>query len=228
MYDFTIEGQPVFSELTINLKPGDVIKAEAGALSYMDGSIEMETKSGGIFAAIKRMFSGESLFLNFFSGSGSITFGSHSAGDLIKLDLQSNVKWIVQKDGFLAGTPNLKISSKWGGIRSIFGGEGAFLTSVMAEEGAGIVFLAGYGSIKKHELAAGQEFVVDNGIFFATEETTKFKLSKIGGFKSFVLGGEGVVMRFIGPGTVYTQSRSGSDLLGLIRSLLPSGQSGSH
>ena len=216
MYDYKIEAGPSFAELTFKLKQGETVKAEGGAMSYMDGGIKMETKSGGFFKAIKRSFGGESLFQNFFTGPGSITFASITPGDMIKLDINPDVGWIMQQDAFIASSPHLEISSKWGGFKSIFGGEGAFLTHVSTKEGPGVVFLAGYGYIKKHKLVANQEFVVDNGIFFATQETTNFRISKVGGKKSFFLGGEGIVMRFTGPGTVYTQSRSHDDFLGYI------------
>lgn len=210
MYDYKITGGPAFAEVTVNLVENQQLRAEAGAMSYMNGSIEMETKSGGIFSGIKRSFTGESFFQNIFTGPGSITLAPQMPGDIIDLEIAPDVGWIVQKDAYIAGSPTIEVSSKWGGFKSILGGEGAFLTHLSVEDDVvekGLVFLGGFGSIEKHEVPAGQEMVLDTGTFFATPASTQFRTSKVGGMKSFFFGGEGLVMRFTGPCTVYTQSR---------------------
>jgi len=46
----------------------------------------------------------------------------------------------------------------------------------------------------------------------------QFKVSKVGGKKSFILRGEGLVIRYTGPGIVYTQNK---DIRMLASSLLP-------
>ena len=47
------------------------------------------------------------------------------------------------------------------------------------------------------------------------------KVSKVGGRKSFFLGGEGIVIRYTGPGVVYTQNREIGLLASLILPYLP-------
>lgn len=225
MYEYTIKGGEAFAELWINLGAGQTIKAEGGAMSYMDGTVQMETQSGGFFKGIKRAFSGESFFQNLFTGPGNIVFAPSLPGSIIELDINVSNGWLLQRDGYIASSPNIEVSSKWGGLKSMFGGEGAILTHVGLQEGGGnkgTVFAGGYGSIQKHEVPSGKEFVVDTGIFFATEDTTQFKTSKVGGTKSFFFGGEGLVMRFTGPCTVYTQSRGQDSLLSFIMSHIPS------
>ena len=219
MYDFKVEGQPAFAQLTVNLRSGETIKAEAGAMAYMDGDVQMKTQaSGGFFSGLKRMFTGESFFQNVFTGPGKVTFSTQLPGDIVDFDVQVGEGWVTQADAYMASDESLEVSSKWGGFKAIFGGEGAFLTHVSAKTDNGKLFLAGYGFIKKHDLQPGQELVVDTGIFFATQDTTNFKTSKVGGMKSFFFGGEGLVMRFTGPGIVYTQSRSYGDLISNILS----------
>jgi uncharacterized protein (TIGR00266 family) len=187
-------------------------------MAFMDGTVEMKTSAkGGVFKGLKRMFSGESFFVNTFTGPGKITFAPGIPGDIVPLSVSpSTGGWILSKDAFLAGTPDLDISSKSGGFKSLFGGEGLFLTHVSAKEVEGLFFAAGYGAIQKHEIPDGQSFVVDTGLFLATSERTEFKTSKVGGMKSFLFGGEGLVMRFFGPAIVLTQSRSLQDLAALI------------
>lgn len=220
MYKFEIKGAPAFGELIVDLQLGQAIKAEGGAMSYMDGSVTMETKSGGFIKGFKRSLSGESFFQNTFTGPGRIAFANSLPGDIIKLDVQQ--PWLLSRDAFIAGTLNMEISSKWGGMKSIFGGEGGFLTHISSNDGmAGLIFAGSYGYINKHEVPPEQEFVVDTGIFLACPEGTQFKTSKVGGKKSFLFGGEGFVMRFFGPCTVYTQSRAQNELMNYIFTNMP-------
>ncbi len=222
MYKYEIVGGDAFAELHVMLAEGESIRAEPGAMSYMDGTVKMETSSGGVLRGIKRMFSGESFFQNTFHGPGKVVFAPPFPGSIQAFELNANESLILQQDAYVAGSPNVKISSKWGGFRSIFGGEGAFLTHASAEEGQGIIFTGSFGVVVRHEVPAGAEFVIDSGIFFATPEGSQFKLSKVGRVKSFLFGGEGLVLRFFGPCVVYTQSRSPTAFLGL----LPSKSSG--
>ncbi len=221
MYKYVVQGSDGFTELRVDLQPGQPIKAEGGRMSYMDGTISMETKSGGFFKGLKRSMSGESFFQNVFIGPGTIVFAPNLPGDIIPLDIMAGRGWIIQQDGYIASSPNVEVSSKWGGLKSIFGGEGGMLTHLSTQQGQGIAFIGGYGSIIKHDIAPGQEFIVDTGIFFATEETTQYELVKLGKMKSFLFGGEGLVFKFHGPATVYTQSRAQQALVNYIMGFLP-------
>ena len=51
----------------IELDPGEGVRAEAGAMMYMEDGIEMQTSTGGgIFKGFKRMITGESFFITTF------------------------------------------------------------------------------------------------------------------------------------------------------------------
>ena len=209
LLDFEIQGGQMFSTVTIDIKANQQVKAEAGSMAFMDGKIEMNTSTGGgVWKGLKRSFSGESFWLNTFTGPGKLTLANSLPGDTETFRVEPNEGWILTRDAYLGGTLNIEISSKWGGFKTLFSGEGALLTHVKTSDGDGLFFAGGYGAIKRHEIAEGEEFTVDNGLFFACPEGTNFKMSKMGGWKSFFLGGEGVVLRFFGPAIVYTQSRS--------------------
>ncbi|MHA2504087.1 MAG: TIGR00266 family protein, partial [Candidatus Kariarchaeaceae archaeon] len=165
MYDFSVENGPGFAVLKVNLKDNEKIKAEGGAMAYMDSKIQMETSSGGLMKGLKRSLTGESMFQNTFTGPGSIVFANILPGDIIKVDV--NEPWILSKDVYLAGSPHLEVSSKWGGLKSIIGGEGGFLSHISSPDGeTGEAFLGGSGYIQKHEIAEGEGLIVDTGIFF--------------------------------------------------------------
>ena len=221
--DYEIHGGPSFATVEVNLAPGQQIIAEAGAMAYMDGTVEMKTSAkGGVLKGIARKFTGESFFINTFTGPGKVAFTTGLPGDIIPLTTSPEQGgWILSRDAFIAGTANVTVSSKWGGLKSMIGGEGAFLTHVKAEEGEGLFFAGGYGAIKKHEIPPGKELIVDNGLFFATSEHTQFTISKVGGLKSLFFGGEGLVMKFKGPAVVLTQSRALPQLISYIVEKLP-------
>jgi len=55
----------------------------------------------------------------------------------------------------------------------------------------------------------------------AFQTNMQHRVSKVGGRKSFFLGGEGIVIRYTGPGIVYTQNREIGLLASLIAPYLP-------
>jgi uncharacterized protein (TIGR00266 family) len=219
---YEITGSPAFSVVRIFLEqPGQQVRAEGGAMVYMDGHVHMETKSaGGIMRGLKRKFSGESMFQNFFSlpdgaPPGMIAFAHGAPGDIVHFHLEKGEEWTLSRDAYICGSTSIAVTSKLGGFKSMLGGEGLVLTKIMAE-GEGDVWIGGYGYVERHELAPGQEFVCDNGVMMAFQSHMQHRVSKVGGRKSFILGGEGIVIRYTGPGVVYTQNRE----IGLLASLL--------
>ncbi|MFW9856552.1 MAG: TIGR00266 family protein [Candidatus Thorarchaeota archaeon] len=226
---YEITGGPAFSIVRIFLEqPGQQVRAEGGAMVYMDGHIQMETKSaGGVMRGLKRKFSGESMFQNFFSlpdgvPPGMVAFAHGAPGDIIHLHLEKGEEWVLSQDAYICGTPSIEVTSRWGGAKGLFGGEGLVLTKIMAEA-EGDVWIGGYGFVERHDLESNQEFVVDNGVLMAVpaDMHDNARISKVGGTKSLVLGGEGIVIRYTGPGVVYTQNREIGLLAALLKPYLP-------
>lgn len=63
----------------VELDPGEAIRAEAGAMMYMEDGIEMQTSTdGGIFSGFKRMITGESFLLPHFFTQGETKDMLHS------------------------------------------------------------------------------------------------------------------------------------------------------
>ena len=65
----------------IELSPGEGIRAETGAMLYMEDGIGMQTnRGGGLFSGFKRMITGESFFITTFlyhgSGKGHVGFAA--------------------------------------------------------------------------------------------------------------------------------------------------------
>src|SRR6056297_1343336 len=91
----------------IELDPGEAVRAEAGAMLYMENGIEMNTSTGGgLLKGFKRALTGESFFITDFIHSGSgkahVAFSAPYPGKIIPLDLpEYGGNFICQKDAFL-------------------------------------------------------------------------------------------------------------------------------
>ena len=55
--------------------------------------------------------------------------------------------------------------------------------------------------------------MLDTGHVVAFEQTITYELHKAGGWKATILGGEGIVTHYTGPGRLWLQTRSPLDLV---------------
>lgn len=215
--EYKIVGRPSYSLLELKLRDGEEIVAETGAMVYMN-NVELKTEmKGGLFKGLKRsLLGGESLFLNRFvsRGEGLIGLAPPYQGDVIHIPLNGRI--FAQSGAFLASTPEINIDTKWGGAKTFFGGEGLFLLKL---EGSGDLFLSSFGSIE--EIQVDGSLRVDTGHIVAFEDTLDFKVSRVGGLKATFLSGEGLVVDFKGSGRLWIQTRSISDYIGWLSSLIP-------
>ena len=99
----------------IELDPNEGVRAEAGAMIYMEKGIEMQTSTGGgIFKGFKRMITGESFFITTYvyngEGKGHVAFGAPYPGKIITLELDKlGGSFLCQKDAFLCAAQGLEI-----------------------------------------------------------------------------------------------------------------------
>ncbi|WP_435073052.1 TIGR00266 family protein [Halorubrum sp. HHNYT27] len=202
-----ISFDPSFSLLTVTLDQGESIRAESGAMVSHDTSIDMETNAtGGFLKSITRSLGGESFFQNTFHARapGEIQFASVLPGDIVHRELDNETLY-VQSSSYIAGDPSLDIDSDFGGAKSFLGGEGLIL---LKAEGSGPLFISSYGAIQAVDLSERDDFVIDTGHIVAFEDSLDFTVKRVGGLKSTLTSGEGLVCHFSGEGTVWLQSRS--------------------
>ena len=221
----SIEFDPSFSLLTVELDPGESIKAETGAMVAQSG-VNMKTGmgGGGLFGGIRRMIGGESFFLNTFTGEASggwVSLAPPSPGDIGSFDLQPGTNLFIQGSSFLACTENVETDTQFQGFRGFFSGESLFFIRSYAERGSGTVFYNSYGAIKQVPVTPGQELVVDTGHLVAFSDDVEYSIGKVGGIGSMIAGGEGLVMRFRGNGHVWVQSRNLASLADKLTPFLP-------
>ncbi len=207
--DYKIFGDDM-QVVEIELDPGEGVRAEAGAMMYMDKGIEIQTSSGGgLFKGFKRMVTGETFFITTFlyngRGKGHVAFAAPYPGKILPLDL-SGGNMLCQKDAFLCAAQGIEIevafTKKLGA--GLFGGEGFILQRL---EGDGMAFVHAGGTLIERYLGPGEEIRVDTGCLVAFLPTIDYDIQFIGGFKNALFGGEGLFLaKLTGPGCVYLQS----------------------
>ncbi len=218
-----IDDRPAYAIAKVALDAGEEIVAEGGAMVAMTEGFELETKArGGFLKSIARStFGGESFFMNTFKAPGSggtVRLAPALPGDMRVIELKDE-RVMVQSGGFIASSPSLEVETKWGGAKTFFASEGLILLRV---SGNGTLIIAAYGAIEEIELGPGERFTVDTGHLVTFTEDIGFDVRKVGGWKSTLFSGEGLVVDLTGPGKLTLQTRSQDAFLGWLIPQLPS------
>ena len=208
--DIDITQGPGSAAAHIRLAPHESCTSEGGAMIAMSGDMQIETTTqqrgnqGGVLKAMKRMLSGENFFLNHFTAGpqgGSLYLATSLPGDMMQYPLQGE-NLIVQGGSFVACEPAVDIDLGWQGFKTLLSGEGVFWVHL---KGTGKVIVNSFGTI--YPVPVDGEYIVDSGHIVAFNETLDFTLTKAGkSWMSSFLGGEGLVCKFQGRGTVWCQS----------------------
>lgn len=204
----SIEGQPSFAHLHVDLEPGESIVAEPDAMASMSADLDMATRlNGGFFSGLcKKYLGGESLFINQFTNSTSgprhLTLVQPTPGDIGQVELTGN-SLCLQPGAYLASTPGIKLGLKWAGFASLIGREGLFKLVV---SGNGTVWYGAYGALMERDVDG--EVIVDTSHLVTYEPQLKLKVQLAGGLFGSFFGGEGLVTRIVGKGNIVIQTRS--------------------
>ena len=225
----TIEYDPSFTLLTLELDPGEVIKAEPGAMVAQEG-VDMTTGmgGGGIMGGLKRMMGGESFSVNTFTaqrGGGWVSLAPSAPGDIASFHLDPGKNLFVQGGSYMASTENVETDTQFQGLKGLFSGESMFFLRTFSRGGSGTVYVTSYGAIKQVPVHPGKELVVDTGHLVAFSDDVEYSVGKVGGIRSLIAGGEGLVMKFRGSGNVWIQTRNIQSLASLIIPFLPTQRS---
>ncbi len=201
--------RPSYALARVRLVGNEVLLAEPGAMVGMSAGVAIETKMrGGLLQSLARSaFGGESFFTNVFrapAGGGEVLLAPALPGDVSAFEL-ANQTVLVQSGSFLGSGDGVTTDAKWSGARTFFGGEGLVM---LCCSGSGMLILSSYGAIYELDLQAGQSYTVDTGHLVALNSTVNFRVRPVGGIRSTLLGGEGLVIDLQGPGKVLLQTRS--------------------
>ena len=184
-------------------------------------------KSAGVFqklwalivAFMRKFLGGETIFVNRFTSpsSAEVVLAPSLSGHIIHHPLTAGRRVFVQTGSYLASSGSVDTKIRFGGLRSLFGGEGLVLLEC---SGDGDLWINSYGGVVPVEINGN--FIVDTGHIVAFEGELDFSVKSVGGIKSFLFSGEGLVCEFRGQGTVYVQSRNLGALVSWLTPLLPS------
>ena len=209
--DYEIKYKPSYSMLVVKLDANESVTAEAGAMTYMEPNIDVETRKreksllGTLGLAI---LGRQSFFVNDYQAQntpGEVAFVSAPVGDIETLEVKPNQGYIIQSASYIASTQKVDLDMKWQGFTKGLFGQGLFMIKVSGE---GKLFINTFGAIDKHTLEAGKSLIVDNFHLVAFSDTCSYDVRKFGGLKSTILGGEGLVTEIRGPGDVYIQTKN--------------------
>lgn len=222
--DYRIIGEEM-QYVEIELDPNETAIAEAGSFMLMDEGIQMQTIFGDgsantnatsgvlgkLFAAGKRLLTGESLFMTAYTNEGygkkRVSFASPYPGKIIPLDLlRLGGPVVCQKDAFLCAAKGVSVGialqRKLG--TGLFGGEGFIMQKL---EGDGIAFVHAGGHVFERELQPGELIKIDTGCVVAYTHQIDFDIQFVGGIKNTIFGGEGLFFATLrGPGKVWIQT----------------------
>jgi len=218
--DYTLLGDDM-QLVEIELDPGEVVVAEAGAMCYMDNGVTFESKMGDgseedqsffgkLKGAGKRMLAGESIFMTHFLNSGNnkktVSFAAPYPGKIAPLDLKElGGEFFCQKEAFLCAAKGTSLSiaftKKFGA--GFFGGEGFILEKLI---GDGLAFIHAGGTLIEKKLK-NDSLIIDTGCIVGFTGGIEYDIQKAGNMKSMFFGGEGFFLATLkGTGTVYLQS----------------------
>jgi uncharacterized protein (TIGR00266 family) len=203
----------------VSMNKGEKITAESGSLVFIKGDIETITsmRKGGFLKTLKTAaLGGESFFVNnFIAKEDNCTLGltGNMLGDIEVINVKE--EFIVQSGAYVASTNELTLDTQWQGFTKGIFGSNLFMLKTL---GDGDMFVNAWGGILSMNLKDGEKMILDNYQLVAMSASADYRVTKHGGLKTSILGGEALVIEITGPGTVYYQTKN---FVEFVRALIP-------
>jgi uncharacterized protein (TIGR00266 family) len=206
-----VASNPDFGHLEVAFGSGEELICESGAMAAMDADVKVSTRMmGGFLPALwRKMVAGESLMCGVYSApreGARMWLSPAIPGEVVKFSMDGR-SLLLTSGSFLACTPGVSLSTRFGGLRGMFSGEGAFF---IGAQGNGDLWFNSYGSIVEREVQG--ELTVDTGHVVAWEPSLNWTVTGMGNLFSTLFSGEGLVLKFSGSGKVWLQTRCLSGL----------------
>ena len=207
-----VRGNPDFGEATCVLEPGEKMLCEGRSMSRMSAHMELKVRAkGGLLrSAVRAVAGGESFFLSEYSSDhgGFVTVVPGTPGPWSPAaagrDARPHRRVVPRLE------QKVDIKTKFGGVKSLFGGEGAFL-----------LFAKGHGDLlfSAFEASSSETRRLPDGgqrTRVAWGPSLTYQIKAVGGLKQTVFSGEGLVMEFKGRGRIWLQTRTLKETAGWI------------
>ena len=216
--------------LELLLEPNESVISEAGELSWMSQSLQMDTHTqmaggGGLLGAIKRVAGGGTLFMTeytAFGARGEIAFAAKVPGHIVPVTVGPGIEYMAHRHGFLCATPavQLGVGFQQSLGAGIFGGSGFLLQRI---SGHGTAWLELSGELVVKDLQPGETLRVHPGHVGAFTTSVSFQITRVPGIKNLIFGGDGIFLAALtGPGRVWLQTLPLSRLAHALVPYLPS------
>lgn len=200
----------------ISLKEGEVLHVNPGKAQAWVGT-EISTEfSAGFIESIKRiLWNAATIFRNIFtctsSRGGWVLVEESNPGALEKYNLTQGRGIKILKDKWIASTEDVALESEFVGLKGLFSNTGLAMVhaSLKADAINGKVFFnTDHGIIRRIELnPENGPVTVDNDAIIAYTDGLSPTFTHAGdGVKSYVFGGENLVCKFQGTGSIFISS----------------------
>lgn len=218
--------------LELLLDPDETVIAEVGAFLAKGPDIKMTPRASDrrsanplrkVARAVQRVATGETVFLTHFTNTGiqdkePLWLAAPHPGDFIPVDMAKlGAPLLCQRGAFVAGAYGTELTFALTKrlTAAMFGGEGLTLQRVT---GDGLVVLHAAGGA--HEVKVEGSLQVDAGCLVAFEELLDFSITPVGGLRSMLFAGEGIMMAELrGTGWAWVQSQPLERFAELLRQL---------
>lgn len=166
---------------------------------------------GGVISGLRRsVLGGESFFVTTYTApaeGGWVDMAGVLPGDVVSLDITPERPFYLARGNWIANASTVTIDTQWGGMASLFGGEGGF---GIKASGSGQALVSVYGAIDVFDLQPGQPVVIDTGHVVAYDLGMQFRMRRAVAGRTIqsMKSGEGFVFDFTGPGRVLLQTRN--------------------
>ena len=204
--EFNIRGNPDYGRIDFHLDTGDKVFVESGSMSHMSADLPLDASVIGskLGALGRKLVGGQSFFVGEYGGgrAGAVSISPAFPGTVVHYPLTGGPLRLTA-GAFLACTDGITLKTRFGGVKALFSGEGAFFLDAV---GRGDLFFNAYGAVIEKEIDG--ELVVDTGHLVAWEPSLDYAIAGMGGIKQTLFSGEGLVMRFTGRGKIWLQTRT--------------------
>ncbi|MDD6191081.1 MAG: TIGR00266 family protein [Firmicutes bacterium] len=214
--NYRILGDSDTPMIDISLGRGEVIKAERGAMVFMQNvDLKGETNSrksglGGLVGALARSaVSGESMFITKATGltdGARLGIAPAVPGKIDCLEVGGSRQYRLNTGAFLACDNSVSYNIRSQDLgKAFFGGTGGLF--VMETEGTGQVLINAFGDMIVLDVNPSSPLVIDNEHVVAWDINLDYNIRIASGTFGF-MSGEGVVNEFYGTGKVIIQTRN--------------------
>ena len=156
--------------VTVTLEPGQVVRAESGAMMFMTEGVSMNTTTGGgLSAGFQRMLTGQNIFISDYTydgppgSTGQVALGTDFPSKIIRLNVEEyGGKLVCQKGALLCASHTVDIEMEFtkNMTSGFFGGEGFVLQALTGE---GDVFVKAGGTLIRQDLEEGEQIRISSG-----------------------------------------------------------------